>query len=774
MVLVCWIIFLFSATEIIAAPCESYQDCGQSASGNYGCVIGSYRNVGAKSNGDWTGDGCGIYQCVEYVKRFFSTAMYFNTSSWSGNGNQYYGSAESKGLRVFDQDGTVKPKEGDILCFGGGPSGYGHVAIITSVSTSSITIIDQNRHASNPFKSLSLTETSGHYEVEDIGTLYVQGWLRGYASEYDSQNPNTMVTMTPGEARLFIVKFGNSSRPNAPNWTNDNSGHNVELHSCNSSGAEVASFLRPVDGKPAWLDPTNRIRIVKMYNTDVDTDEIGEFQFWGKVPATATPGDYQVYFRPYHGAGGLMENWGNMNFYIRVVNPNLVGNNFIAFTGNFNGDGEADIGLWDTLNGNWYIALSNTNNNTFVPEVNAWLTDWADGGGYQLLVGDFSGDGYDDLCVYHHTTGKWFVAYNQFNGSRSFVSDGLWLDNWRAGDADDWVPFVGDFSGDGYDDVGVYQPANGRWYVAYNNGGYFSQANGSDVSYSWLSGWGTGSYNTYLPFVGKLVGNDVYQDVGLYHPVTGRWFVAGNNKQPDHFASNGLWLDGWATGSYGTWKHFCGKSSVDNYDDIIVYRPSDGKWCVAYNWATYFAQANGAGANGAWLTGWAVEANDLNWQTFTADVSGDGYVDLIAYTPKHGRWFVAYNWAGPPPYFASANGPSTNSSWLTGWGIITGGTPKVINDNENEILPTLFTLSQNYPNPFNPVTTIQYSLPEATQVTLDIFNILGQKVTTLVNEHQEAGEYSISWDAQKQASGIYFYHLVTGEAVETKKMVLLK
>ncbi|MEK7631710.1 MAG: peptidoglycan DD-metalloendopeptidase family protein [Patescibacteria group bacterium] len=89
-------------------------------------------------------------------------------------------------------------------------------------------------------------------------------------------------------------------------------------------------------------------------------------------------------------------------------------------------------------------------------------------------------------------------------------------------------------------------------------------------------------------------------------------------------------------------------------------------------------------------------------------------------------------------------------------------------------LPTVFALNQNYPNPFNPATTIAYSLPSATHVTLDIYNVLGQRVTTLVDEQQAAGEHTATWDANPFSSGVYFYRIQTEEATETKKMLLLK
>lgn len=93
---------------------------------------------------------------------------------------------------------------------------------------------------------------------------------------------------------------------------------------------------------------------------------------------------------------------------------------------------------------------------------------------------------------------------------------------------------------------------------------------------------------------------------------------------------------------------------------------------------------------------------------------------------------------------------------------------------------TTFSLSQNYPNPFNPETTIQYQLPQTGNVTLSIFNLLGQEVRTLVHEHQTAGSYSIVWDGKNDigelvTSGMYFYKLQVGESfLVTRKMLLLK
>ena len=89
-------------------------------------------------------------------------------------------------------------------------------------------------------------------------------------------------------------------------------------------------------------------------------------------------------------------------------------------------------------------------------------------------------------------------------------------------------------------------------------------------------------------------------------------------------------------------------------------------------------------------------------------------------------------------------------------------------------MPLDFKLYQNYPNPFNPSTTINYLLPEGGNVTLKIYDILGQEVTTLVNKKQSAGKYKVKFDAGNLSSGIYFYRLIADNFWKTKKMILLK
>ena len=108
-----------------------------------------------------------------------------------------------------------------------------------------------------------------------------------------------------------------------------------------------------------------------------------------------------------------------------------------------------------------------------------------------------------------------------------------------------------------------------------------------------------------------------------------------------------------------------------------------------------------------------------------------------------------------------------------------GGVNSEVGISDGPAIPRKFFLSQNYPNPFNPTTTIVYGLPKAANVHLDIYNLLGQRVTTLINEYQKAGYNRIIWDGKDQAgngvsSGVYFYRIEAGNFNESKKMLMLK
>jgi hypothetical protein len=108
--------------------------------------------------------------------------------------------------------------------------------------------------------------------------------------------------------------------------------------------------------------------------------------------------------------------------------------------------------------------------------------------------------------------------------------------------------------------------------------------------------------------------------------------------------------------------------------------------------------------------------------------------------------------------------------WVYTW---VGDQPTAIDDFSGNIVSS-FELEQNYPNPFNPSTTISFSIPNPGNVEILVYNLLGQKVATLLNERMEIGTHQITFDGASLSSGVYFYSIKSGDFFKTRKMILLK
>jgi len=134
---------------------------------------------------------------------------------------------------------------------------------------------------------------------------------------------------------------------------------------------------------------------------------------------------------------------------------------------------------------------------------------------------------------------------------------------------------------------------------------------------------------------------------------------------------------------------------------------------------------------------------------------------------------------GSPCLGSASDGSDRGNNRYTVWNPGTWDhNPTAVEDNLS-FIPAEFELKQNYPNPFNPITTIIYSLPVSGYVHLDIYNIVGQKIRTLVNRFSHAGSHSVVWDGLDDqgnpvAAGLFFYRLHSGIKVFTKKMLLVK
>ncbi len=126
--------------------------------------------------------------------------------------------------------------------------------------------------------------------------------------------------------------------------------------------------------------------------------------------------------------------------------------------------------------------------------------------------------------------------------------------------------------------------------------------------------------------------------------------------------------------------------------------------------------------------------------------------------------------------FGLASGTGATAMNISNVQVTMAPSPTVtaIKEATNSELPTKFDLSQNYPNPFNPSTVIQYQVPKASNVVIKVYNAIGQNVATLINERQNPGNYSVTFNGDRFASGVYFVRMVAGSFVKTDKMLLLK
>jgi hypothetical protein len=176
----------------------------------------------------------------------------------------------------------------------------------------------------------------------------------------------------------------------------------------------------------------------------------------------------------------------------------------------------------------------------------------------------------------------------------------------------------------------------------------------------------------------------------------------------------------------------------------------------------------------AWFTGHGGRTFTTNADVKLADpfnvanpnpmpLAGSPVFTGAATPPADGFFDVTGNFVGA---FGTVN-------WASGWSSLSFAT-SVKEDYNNEIIPPSFELSQNYPNPFNPTTNIRFALPQASNVKLSVYNVLGQQVAQLINDYKEAGSYTINWNATNIASGIYIYRIEAAGQVITKKMTLLR
>ncbi|CAN5139082.1 hypothetical protein BH23BAC3_BH23BAC3_04990 [soil metagenome] len=161
-------------------------------------------------------------------------------------------------------------------------------------------------------------------------------------------------------------------------------------------------------------------------------------------------------------------------------------------------------------------------------------------------------------------------------------------------------------------------------------------------------------------------------------------------------------------------------------------------------------------------TGWKLVRWEMTNETANAWVNGNGNLDGDLYIDS-----IQLS-------YAEGESDIEGSIIVDELRVVKTGTPVSIEEELSDARPTSVELEQNYPNPFNPSTVINYSLPEATSVSLNVYNLTGQQVAIVDEGQRSAGSHTVNFDAGHLSSGVYIYRLTAGNTVETRKMTLIK
>jgi hypothetical protein len=148
-----------------------------------------------------------------------------------------------------------------------------------------------------------------------------------------------------------------------------------------------------------------------------------------------------------------------------------------------------------------------------------------------------------------------------------------------------------------------------------------------------------------------------------------------------------------------------------------------------------------------------------------------GYEQASTITPGKGYWVRAVQ---PGLLVLSSSPLAIQKIRVVATGEMPPAPPGEVTAGSKVEKPREFALGQNHPNPFNPTTKIQFTIVDRQLTIVKVYDVLGREVATLVNEVKEPGMYTVQWDASGVSSGVYFYRLVSGSFVQTKRMMLLR
>ncbi len=334
----------------------------------------------------------------------------------------------------------------------------------------------------------------------------------------------------------------------------------------------------------------------------------------------------------------------------------------------------------------------------------------------------------DDKVAIVWTKPKTLVEPNQYDNDIAYVEseDG---ETWDYNSQVNITNYQTDDTIRAYCDVDATYDTNGNLHIIWNTPGYWDETGMITADACFLWHW---SEETGI--------NMIYDAWHASFP--GAWNRSASKMSIAIDANNSIHV---------IWTHF---------DDIDV---SAGGWS---NGELYYANSDDLGAS------WSDPVNLTQTATpgcLPGDCDCDHYSTLAIQADEY--LYITYIEDKDAGAVAQTEGAQTqnvvrflqieNPLWISGV-------------EDNEAVPSEFGLAQNYPNPFNASTNIEFALQDASNVTLKIYNLLGEEVAELANGKMNAGEHTVKWNAADYTSGVYLYRLKINDATETRRMVLLK